>query len=319
MDITDDNIKESQLTVLNNKNQEEVQTFTNIGNKFQRVEKDDNGNYFVTIKMPKGWSIDKLAEEFGVTKETILETNKDSKGNPTYYTTANGTHYFYTNDNVKILNPSKISQEIPDEQFVERYLEYCNGKDVVVCGGTLYYEKRPQRDYLLRWTYGMKNEVQSALVRNKHPNDNFQAFNFLIHRNLFMNIRFNELLKNYGYEDTLFRFELTKRDIQVIHIDNPLYHIGIDSNLVYLEKTRQGVENLTLLMESPESQKLICHMRLLRYYQVFKKTRTVFVVFGIFLIFRRLILHNLNGYHPNMALFNFYKLGYLCSLKYNKI
>ena len=209
--------------------------------------------------------------------------------------------------------------EIPDEKFVERYLTYCDGQEVVVCGGTLYHENHPQREYLLRWTYGVKNEVKPAAVRNRHPNDHFQAFNFLIHRKLFMSIRFNELLKNYGHEDTLFRYELTKRNIQVIHIDNPLYHVGIDSNLVYLEKTRQGVENLKLLMESSESQKLICHMRLLRYYQVFRKTRTVFVLFGLFLVCRKLIIHNLNGRHPNMALFNFYKLGYLCSLKYNKI
>ena len=209
--------------------------------------------------------------------------------------------------------------EIVDDLFIERYLSFCNGEEVVVCGGTAYHDSLPQSDRLLRWTYGVKNEVHSAELRNKRPCYYFQAFNFLIKRTLFLKIRFNELLKNYGHEDTLFRYELNQRHVKVIHIDNPLYHIGIDTNSEYLKKTRQGVENLKLLMESPESQALISHMRLLRYYQVFNKTRTVFVVFGVFLLFRKAVLHNLNGKRPNMSLFNFYKLGYLCSLKYNKI
>lgn len=209
--------------------------------------------------------------------------------------------------------------EIADDRFIERYLDYCNGEDVVVCGGTCYHEKQPETDRLLRWTYGVKNEVKPASIRNKRPNYYFQAFNFLIRRELFLQIRFNELLKNYGHEDTLFRFELSQRNINVIHIDNPLYHIGIDTNKEYLQKTGQGVENLKILMESPDSKELISHMRLLRYYRIFKQTRTVFVVFAVYFLLRGWILRNLNSGHPNMALFNFYKLGYLCSLKYNKI
>ncbi|MBO4403205.1 MAG: glycosyltransferase [Bacteroidales bacterium] len=209
--------------------------------------------------------------------------------------------------------------EMVDGHYLERYLSCCTGTEVVVCGGTAYRDQKPERDRLLRWTYGVKNETLPAAIRNRHPNDSFQAFNFLISKELFMEIRFNELLKNYGHEDTLFHYELTQRGKRVLHIDNPLYHVGIDTNRVYLEKTRQGVENLKILMESPESQQLISHMRLVRYFRFFQKSRTVFLIFALYVLLQKILLRQLNGRHPNMVLFNFYKLGYLCRLKYIKL
>ena len=136
-----------------------------------------------------------------------------------------------------------------DDEFIARYIPYCKGKRIVVCGGTAYKQQKPQTDSYLRWIYGVCCETKSAKQRNKAPNSQFSTFNFLISRELFLTIRFNELLRNYGHEDTLFGLELQKQNYIVTHIDNPLYHTGIDTNTVYLEKTRQGVENLKILLE----------------------------------------------------------------------
>lgn len=210
--------------------------------------------------------------------------------------------------------------EMVDGRYIRRYLPYCNGERVVVCGGTTYRMQKPSRDHLLRWTYGVRCEIRSAAERNKHPNAYFSAFNVLMQKELFSEIRFNELLKNYGHEDTLFGFELRRKGITILHIDNPLYHVGIDDNKLYLEKTRQGVENLKLLMEQyPDKESLVRDVRLLRFYDRLKKCHVVFLFFAFFFLVKRLILHNLNGTHPNTFLFNVYKLGYLCGLKYIKI
>ncbi|MBO7464901.1 MAG: glycosyltransferase [Bacteroidales bacterium] len=210
--------------------------------------------------------------------------------------------------------------EMVDDKYIRRYLPYCNGERVVVCGGTSYRPDPPARDSLLRWTYGVRCEIRSAAERNRNPNAQFSAFNSLMQKSLFLEIRFNELLKNYGHEDTLFGFELRKKGITITHIDNPLYHVGIDTNKVYLEKTRQGVENLKLLMEQYDDRDALVHdVRLLRYYSLLAKYRLDILFFGFFYVFKRLILMNLNGRHPNMALFNLYKLGYLCGLKYVKL
>ena len=207
-----------------------------------------------------------------------------------------------------------------DDKYIHRYLPYCNGERVVVCGGTSYRPNPPARDCLLRWTYGTRCEIRSAAERNKHPNAQFSTFNFLIQKELFSEIRFNELLRNYGHEDTLFGFELRKKNITITHIDNPLYHVGIDTNRIYLEKTRQGVENLKILMEQYEDRDaLVKDIRLLRYYNILIKCHVDFLFYGLFFVLKNPILWNLNGKHPNMTLFNLYKLGYLCGLKYVKL
>lgn len=207
-----------------------------------------------------------------------------------------------------------------DELYIARYLPYCKGKDVVVCGGTSYKNQKPNRDSYLRWVYGTRCEAKTASEREKSPNSRFSTFNFLIAKELFLSIRFNELLRNYGHEDTLFGLELLKNNYSITHIDNPLYHTGIDTNEVYLEKTRQGVENLKILMEQyPDREKLIRDIRLLRYYMYLEKMHITSVFFLKYKLFKNIMLKNFNSRHPNLTLFNLYKLGYLCSLKYKSI
>lgn len=207
-----------------------------------------------------------------------------------------------------------------DDQFIARYIPYCKGESVVVCGGTAYKKISPPADSYLRWVYGTRSETKSAEERNKNPNSRFSTFNFLIARKLFMSIRFNELLKNYGHEDTLFGFELRKRGNVIQHIDNPLYHTGIDANEVYLEKTRQGVQNLKILLENyPNRDLLIKDIRLLRVYTSIEKFKLTYVFYVNYLLFKNLMLLNFKSKYPNLFLFNLYKLNYLCYLKYNNI
>lgn len=209
--------------------------------------------------------------------------------------------------------------EVVDKHFIERYLSHCEGDKVVVCGGTAYKKEKPPAKSYLRWAYGVNTEQKSAEIRNAKPNAKFSTFNFLIAKDLFLKVRFNELLKNYGHEDTIFGLELKGRGVDILHIDNPLYHLGIDTNTVYLQKTRHGVENLKILLEKyPNRQELIDNIRLLRYYDFLEKTHTRLFFFGVYSIFKRLMLLNFHSRYPSLPLFNLYKLGYLCGLKYRK-
>lgn len=205
-----------------------------------------------------------------------------------------------------------------DDQYIERYISYCKDDSVVVCGGTAYKPTPPPKNSYLRWVYGVRSEVKSAEERNKQSNSRFSTFNFLISKKLFWSIRFNELLKNYGHEDTLFGLELKKRNCIIQHIDNPLYHIGIDTNDVYLEKTRQGVQNLKILLENySDKDQLINDIRLLRVYTELNKLRITPLFYVIYLFFKRIMFLNFKSKHPSLFLFNLYKLNYLCYLKYN--
>ena len=117
----------------------------------------------------------------------------------------------------------------------------------VVLGGLSYREECPDKNHRLRWKYGIRREVRSAAQRNLNPYAFFTPFNMLLSKSVFDFCRFNESLITYGFEDTLFGEKLQMYGIKVAHVDNELYHDGIDENLVFLEKVEQSVDNLVKL------------------------------------------------------------------------
>jgi hypothetical protein len=101
----------------------------------------------------------------------------------------------------------------------------------------------------LRYKIGKVKEEVLPEVRNKNPWGAFSAFNFAIEAELLKHITFDESLVEYGHEDTLFGLELRHRCIEVCHVFNPAYHLGIDEDVAFMEKTRRGVDNLAALIE----------------------------------------------------------------------
>ena len=97
--------------------------------------------------------------------------------------------------------------------------------------------------------------TKKAAERNKHPHASFSTFNVLIERSVFSKIRFNEELKQYGYEDTLLGYQLKKAGINILHIDNGLIHEGLESNRDFLTKTKLGIENLSKLYDNVTDKK----------------------------------------------------------------
>jgi len=203
--------------------------------------------------------------------------------------------------------------KIKDEDFIKKYLEKCNG-DVVVCGGTAYYDYPPQdENYNLRWIYGIKRESIPAKIRNIDPNKSFSTFNFLISRNIIEKIKFDESFSKYGHEDTLFGFELKRMGCVVQHIDNQLIHLGIDSNDIFIQKTKQGLNNLLLIYKNCDKE-IVKDIRLLNLYEKLRKYSFHLIIAFFYRIFSKKIDLRLIK-HPSLNLFDFMKLGYLCSLK----
>ena len=60
--------------------------------------------------------------------------------------------------------------EIDNTCFINNYLAECQGT-TIVCGGIKYDNVCPNKDFLLRWKYGIKRECK---------NTDFSSFNFLI-------------------------------------------------------------------------------------------------------------------------------------------
>ena len=67
-------------------------------------------------------------------------------------------------------------------------------------------------------------------------------------------------IQKYGHEDTLLGMTLAANGIQIVHIDNFVYHEGLDTNEVFLAKIKQSIETLVDLYKQnklPAETKLI--------------------------------------------------------------
>lgn len=199
---------------------------------------------------------------------------------------------------------------IPNPEFIANYLTTSKSA-MVVCGGTAYAEKPLNENQLLRWTYGKEREEIRSELRNEKANSGFSSFNFLIKSEAFELVGFNNELTQYGHEDTLFGQDLRKHHFNVLHINNPLVHLGLDENQVFLEKTRNAIQNLKTLVDSKILEN---ESKLTSYYLRLSKTRTKKVISALFKRNKNRWEKNLCGQAPNMRTFDLYRLGYLCSL-----
>ncbi|MCP4520302.1 MAG: glycosyltransferase family 2 protein [Cytophagales bacterium] len=206
--------------------------------------------------------------------------------------------------------------KVVDNRFLERYSSFCiqENKEIVVCGGLAYEQKEPNDEYLLRWKYGHNREVRELAIRQENPNQSFMSSNFLISKSLFLKLQFDETLTQYGHEDTLFGLELNKHNIQIIQIDNPLYHLGIETNEIFVAKTEKGVENLyKLYLRFQDDSDFINHIQLLKVYHKIKILQ--FPLKLAFSLIQKALYHNLTKGSKNLRCFDIYKLGMLLKAK----
>lgn len=202
------------------------------------------------------------------------------------------------------------------EAYILKWLPFVNISRVI-CGGTLYHESAPgDPDKLLRWKYGKWREQKSASERNKHPHAGFSTFNVLIERSVFSKIRFNEELKQYGHEDTLLGYQLKKAGIGILHIDNGLTHEGLESNRDFLNKTKLGIENLSMLYDKVTDNKSFSEtVLMLKIYNKLKYFGVTRVLAAIFIRYRDRMEIRLDSSDISLLLFGFYKMSMFCTYR----
>ncbi len=200
--------------------------------------------------------------------------------------------------------------EVPSEYYINNYLPYCGDK-IVICGGNIYKEEPPEEpEYLLRWLYGMKREHVPEFIRNLNPYRSFMTNNFLIDKCICSQIQFDESIIQYGHEDTLFGLELKKRDIPIKHINNPLYHIGLEISSQFLHKTSEAIENLlTLLHDGKIRKDDIKDIRLLKAYRLIRKFNLINIYLFFYAFISNQVMRNLLGSNPSIFAFDLYKLS----------
>ena len=197
--------------------------------------------------------------------------------------------------------------------YIQKYISQINDVEKVVFGGIKYQKEKPATDQLLRWFYGNARESLSVEKRNSNPNDNALTSNILIQKKVFISNQFDESITKYGYEDLVFLSDLKKKGILVKHIDNPTYHLGLETSKQFLEKTKIALENLKLITENNSLYN--SESKILKVYKVFKQLYLTSFISILFKKTERSLEHNLLSKNPSLFLFDLYKLGYYCTIK----
>ena len=200
--------------------------------------------------------------------------------------------------------------QVKKADFLSTYYQHIGKADVVV-GGLQHQQENHDPHRSLRFKYEKQADLhRSAAERSQQPYDKFTTFNFMMRRSTFLCILFDKTCKDYGYEDALFGVELKKRGISILHIDNPLIHLGLDTNERFLEKSEQALRTLRALGGRMEQ-----HSYVGRTYQRLHKRHLGGVIRGFHTLFGGLIKRNLLSAHPVLFFFSLYKLGYYATLK----
>lgn len=200
---------------------------------------------------------------------------------------------------------------INSPNFLSNYVEELKQHpNQLICGGRIYPKTPPKQDEMLRWKYGILKESKPVEIRSQHPNKSFMTNNFVINKAVFEVLKFDERLIGYGHEDTLFGFELKKRNISIKHIDNPVLNGDLESNETYLAETEKAIDNLIRILKFTNHDKgFIQDVELLRVYYKFYSLKTI--VKAVFIMSKSLIKYSLTKGYINLYLFDFYKLGTL--------
>lgn len=198
------------------------------------------------------------------------------------------------------------------ENFLLNYISKIDNREKIIYGGILYEKSKPSKEKLLRWIYGAKREALSVSDRDKNKHLSFLTLNFLIQKSIFSKVNFNESIPNLRHEDTLFSYDLMQNEIDIVHIENPVYHLGIENSSTFLIKSEEAVLGLKNLVDSDLISK--DYVKLSHYFQILKKFRLQFLVSFAFKILKPLFKKQLLGKNPSIFLFDLYRLGYYCGI-----
>lgn len=198
------------------------------------------------------------------------------------------------------------------ENFIATYLLHVNSEEKVVYGGVRYQTKKPEKSKILRWVYGKSRESLPVQERNKNEYLSFLTMHFLAKKKLFEKVSFNESMTKWGHEDTLFSSDLKKNSIKILHIENPIIHLGLENSIAYLEKSEQALKSLKFLIDNqlidPEYVRLSKKEKMLQNFGL----KPFFLIF--YHLTKRIFLRNLRGKKPSILFFDLYRLGYFCNL-----
>ncbi|MFT7120995.1 MAG: glycosyltransferase involved in cell wall biosynthesis [Neolewinella sp.] len=120
-----------------------------------------------------------------------------------------------------------------------------SSSDFVIIGGRHYSQEAPKDHRLhLHWWYGSQRESDVGYTASWLA---FHSNNFLVNKSLLTGHPFPEDAEGYGHEDTLWGQQFIGSEVKLYRVQNPVIHLGLEANDVFLRKQHQAIRNLHCL------------------------------------------------------------------------
>ncbi len=199
------------------------------------------------------------------------------------------------------------------KDFIDKFQLKKNRTYQVIYGGVCYYNKKPKNDTFLRWKYGKEREAKTVSERLKEPHFIISQ-NLLIQKEVFLTMNTIQT-NNYGL-DILFSNNLKENNISIKHINNPVYHLGLENNFIFLKKSLEAVKTTYILEKKGLLSSTLRPLQ--KAYINLKNYGLVYLFYTFTNLFSKLIINNLKSKNPSLFLFDIFKLNYFCKLKLNQ-
>ena len=198
-----------------------------------------------------------------------------------------------------------------NSHYIKNYINNLKEYDVIY-GGRLHPENYPSNQQILRWKYGKFIEDKLAKDRLKKPYKCLLFNNTIIKKECFNKVKFDTEITLYGHDDTQLSYQLSLIPSKIHHIDNQIKHGDIDSNEVYINKTKNSIKSLLVLYASKKID--YRYVSLLKLYVFLKTTKLHLIALLFYKIFKNTMTKNLVSNNPSLIVFNLFRISYMCSL-----
>ena len=192
--------------------------------------------------------------------------------------------------------------------FIRKYLSYAESgtREVLVGGLASRPETVQDAGHSLRLTYERQRECRQDVKKG------LSCFNYMIPAAVMRELREDrDFPAGYGHEDTVMGLELRQLGVRVSQIDNPLLHLGLDTNEVMLAKSVTAGENLWRIYRSGRYPGIEDESRLLGTYLRIRNFGMGWLLSIAYRLMRKRLVRNLLSPKPSMREFDFFRLGEL--------
>jgi len=200
--------------------------------------------------------------------------------------------------------------------FLSIYLNLLDYETDCIYGGICYQKKRPETKQLLRWRFGNQREDIQLSKRKATPYKSIASGNLLIKKKIFLSINKNLSYNWYGY-DNFFSAQLKDTNSTIKHVNNKVFHLGLEDNASFLRKKEMAVNTIYQLYLNDNFSNKHDNGLLNVFLKLNKYKLTPFYSF-FYKYSKSLLKKNLIGNNPSLFFLDLYRLGFFCSLTSQK-